>query len=65
MPEPIFKIGDIVTLKSGSVKMTINALKHNRPLSGTPYFNGFVTCKWFSDGKLNESEFHQDALDLG
>lgn len=57
---PTFKIGDVVVLKSGSMSMTVNSLSTNY----NGHFNGYVNCKWHSDGKIHEEEFHQDSLEL-
>lgn len=46
---PEFKVGDLVTLKSGGPSMTVNGEKRDDDL---------VTCQWF-DGR----ELHTDAFD--
>ena len=53
MAEQEFKIGDVVTLKSGSPEMTINS----------DYY-GSWTCYWFIDGKENSGTYDPKALEL-
>jgi len=54
----MFKIGDVVTLKSGSPKMTVtNARNRN----GVPH----VWTSWINkDGKEEHSFYHADAVML-
>ncbi|MBP1638958.1 MAG: putative small protein [Bacteroidetes bacterium] len=56
-----FKIGDQVALKSGSPTMTVSDISMN--LNGTQE-TGFVHVSWYSDGKVNRDEFHEDALEI-
>jgi uncharacterized protein YodC (DUF2158 family) len=50
-----FKVGDMVKLKSGGPKMTVNSI----------LANGKLMCAWF-DGtnKPNKEQFHPDALKI-
>ncbi|WP_027186805.1 YodC family protein [Desulfovibrio cuneatus] len=47
-----FKIGDLVQLKSGGPKMTVNSVTF--PLS--------CTCVWFAGTKSNKENFNYEAL---
>lgn len=47
------KKGDVVQLKSGSLKMTIEDVKEE----------GYVICMWFDgQGDLKREKFHKDLL---
>ena len=59
--EQKFKVGDIVTLKSGSPKMTVTKIIISEK---TKMPNGFIKCTWFVDTSLNNNDFKQDALEL-
>ncbi len=59
--EQKFKIGDVVTLKSGGEKMTIT--KHFIQIR-TKTFTGVVECKWFIGNALKTADFNQDTLTL-
>lgn len=61
-----FKRGDVVRLKSGSSKMTVNLLKYQTDLgSGNKSFLGTVSCAWEDDNKQQHiSIYHQDSLEL-
>ena len=49
-----FKVGDVVTLKSGGPKMTISTFN---TMSKT------VACKWFSvDNKIASASFHNEMV---
>lgn len=50
-----FKIGEIVTLKSGGPSMTVN--------EWVSFQNGFL-CQWFAGKKLEHGHFHPDSLKL-
>lgn len=57
-----FKIGDVVTLKSGGVKMTV-AQAPVKTLEGTERAE-FVDCRWFNEkGELKHSVFHVDEIE--
>lgn len=57
-----FKIGDVVTLKSGGVKMTVTQVPATM-LEGTVRTE-FVDCKWFNEkGELKHSVFHVDEIE--
>lgn len=49
---PDFEIGDIVSLKSGSPRMTIDAIGGSR-----------MTCVWFIDNTYHRQEFDQGTLE--
>ena len=55
-----FKIGDVVVLKSGGPKMTINKLG-DYSLSGGP--KNAAKCIWFTDNKLEDALFDLNALE--
>ncbi|GLS42925.1 YodC family protein [Methylobacterium brachythecii] len=46
-----FKVGELVQLKSGGPKMTVNAL-----------YNNYVECAWFTGSKANKANFQPDSL---
>ena len=49
-----FKTGDIVQLKSGGPKMTVE---------GYDAINGrLVQCQWFAGSKLSDGYFEEDVL---
>jgi uncharacterized protein YodC (DUF2158 family) len=50
-----FKVGDLVRLKSGGPKMTVNDVR------GGP--EG-ILCFWFAGEKLENARFEPDALEL-
>ena len=52
MTAPIFKIGDIVQLKSGGPKMTVT--NHGS--------KGEIYCSWFGGSKKESAPFPPDAL---
>lgn len=67
--QPKFKIGDVVVLKSGSPKMTINNPNTTRYLTDnmrgfTDDFNGTYQCKWFENDVAKEGDYAEDALVL-
>lgn len=51
--EPKFKVGDIVTLKSGSPRMTVIACDHTG-----------VEVQWFTQRKLNQASYPLNAVQL-
>ena len=53
-----FKIGDVVTLKSGGPTMTVHELGDYSP---TGPANG-ADCVWFDGAKKMSDVFHVDAL---
>ncbi len=58
--EKLFEKGDVVQLKSGGPKMTIDDYDTSF-YSGE--FTGFVNCKWFdNDGKFQKQQFDQKSL---
>ena len=52
----LFKIGDIVQLKSGGPKMTI------REYTSTD--ENYVSCQWFAGNKLESGAFPTESLIL-
>ncbi len=51
-----FKCGEIVQLKSGGPKMTVN---HS---TETPKGNTVYSCQWFAGSKLESGVFAEDSL---
>lgn len=47
-----YKIGDIVRLKSGGPRMTVNQI----------YDSGNVYCQWFAGNKLNSGGFEPNTI---
>lgn len=47
-----FKIGDIVQLKSGSIKMTIESISEES-----------INCVWMTGGDLKRDVFNRDSID--
>ena len=67
--EQKFKVGDIVTLKTESPKMTVSKLNMTRRLRGATagqfdVFTGNVDCQWFLNDELKTATFNQDSLEL-
>ncbi len=60
--EQLFKIGDVVTLKSGGEKMTIVNDKIGIDLTLGSGFNDKYECSWFENNKLKFDDFPQEAL---
>jgi|GEM_PF-1193096 len=60
----LYKIGDLVKLKSGGPQLTVDSLTYlDIPGTKNKVYTGFVLCKWFDDeDELFEDEFHQDSL---
>jgi uncharacterized protein YodC (DUF2158 family) len=56
MPES-FNVGDIVQLKSGGPKMTVNVLMKVGGFHGGEYL-----CQWFGGKKLEQGYFPSDSL---
>lgn len=55
----IYKVGEIVKLKSGGPDMTVkNINKHFRDDT----FSGTYDCQWFAGKKLDTGTFPQDSL---
>ena len=59
MAETVFKVGDVVRLKSGGPKMTVKEVT-TASVSGTEIVN--VRCIWFHDNKVGVEVFQQDVL---
>ena len=64
-----FKIGDIVVLKSGGPRMTINKLILKRNVAHTMSgfnddFEGEYECKWFEGKEGKTDSFQENALEL-
>ena len=67
--EQNFKVGDVVTLKSGSPKMTVFKLDLHLTTFGENTgkfkdFYGLLDCQWFVNEELKSATFNQDALEL-
>ena len=60
MSDTEFKAGDVVKLKSGSPKMTIEKFVWN-PLKNE-YYPDKVECAWFEKDKLKRDIFQTSAL---
>jgi uncharacterized protein YodC (DUF2158 family) len=54
MPSKLFKIGDIVKLKSGSQDMTVEGYTDD----------GFVICTYWNDDKPGKTNYLEDELKL-
>lgn len=50
-----FKVGDIIQLKSGGPKMTVQSLPDVR--------GGYIRCQWFAGSKLESGAFPPDSLE--
>ena len=62
MPQ-LFEKGDVVMLKSGGPKMTIEEYKLEVGLNYTRRSDHSVYCAWFdTDNKLQTKVFEQEAL---
>ena len=55
-----FKVGDLVTLKSGGPEMTVCKL-HEDVI--TRKFDGTYQCQWFAGKKLDKGNFPEDSLE--
>lgn len=60
----IYKIGDIVTLKSGGPRMTISNDKTGIGNQGSKFWNGRYYCQWFENDKIQTGIFIQEVLKL-
>ena len=56
-----FKHGDIVVLKSGSPKMTVEKIIIS---SITKQPNGIIKCAWFVGNEAHYAEFNSESLEL-
>jgi uncharacterized protein YodC (DUF2158 family) len=65
--DPIFEIGDVVQLKSGSPHITIIELiaeiPQGKSVVTSPEFCGNCRCSWFEEGKMKKEVFHQKTLE--
>lgn len=59
--EQKFKVGDVVTLKSGGQEMTVSDIVFN---IRTKTFQGLIDCQWFVGDSLETSPFNQSMLKL-
>lgn len=48
----IYKVGDLVRLKSGGPKMTVNSIN-----------SVWIDCAWFTGSKANRENFKPEALE--
>jgi uncharacterized protein YodC (DUF2158 family) len=62
----IFKKGDIVSLKSGGPKMTVETYRWEMvTMTSSKESDHIVTCTWFDNSnKLVSHDFEQDSLRL-
>jgi len=60
MPQEKFKAGQIVRLKSGGPKMTVQGYVH----LGMDVYIDDVRCKWFVGNADKVGDFHEDSLEL-
>lgn len=60
----IFKVGNVVQLKSGGEKMTVVQLEQYRLGANSYIYTGYVVCSWFKDDNLLKEKFHEDSLKL-
>lgn len=56
-PDPKFKIGDVVSLPSGSRPMTVIDVRPTASMYGAEY-----ACGWMTDGVYHTAEFPEAAL---
>lgn len=61
-----FKIGDVVTLKSGGPSMTVDGYEAylvslNEPMKES---ETELNASWFKDKERKSGKFHQDTLEL-
>jgi uncharacterized protein YodC (DUF2158 family) len=56
------KRGDVVTLKSGGPKMTVQSIGDPRP--GPSANSKWVHCIWFEDNVINEYNFDDCVLKI-
>jgi uncharacterized protein YodC (DUF2158 family) len=54
--------GDVVTLKSGGPRMTVQSIGEPRP--GLPANAKWVHCIWFEDNVINEYNFDDCVLKI-
>ena len=54
--------GDVVTLKSGGPRMTVQSIGEPRP--GLPTGTRWVHCIWFENNVINEYNFDDCVLKL-
>jgi uncharacterized protein YodC (DUF2158 family) len=54
--------GDVVVLKSGGPKMTVQSIGESRP--GMPGANKWIHCIWFEDNVINEYNFDECVLKI-
>lgn len=60
MSSPIFKVGQIVKLKSGGPDMTVKDINTN---FSTGQFTGSYNCQWFAGKKLDSGTFPQESIE--
>lgn len=55
--QPIFKVGDIVKLRSGGPDMTVESVPEFRQ------YSEHYRCQWFAGKKLEHGNFQEEALE--
>jgi len=67
-----FKIGDVVMLKSGGPKMTVNHVigdeNGNKMIDSALMVQGFkkgdVNCEWFDGGESKKMSFKKETVEI-
>lgn len=65
MMEKKFRVGDVVRLKSGGEKMTVEYPweDHLPDVMGFGFIGNY-NCVWFEEGRKCEKKLHQDMLEF-
>jgi|LakMenEpi03Aug12_release.lakeMendotaPanAssembly.Ray.scaffolds.fasta_scaffold4104911_1 uncharacterized protein YodC (DUF2158 family) len=58
--EPMFKVGDVVRLKSGGLSMTVFRYDSSRNHKDEPVF-----CKWFEAAPFSNVDYSSELLTSG
>ena len=51
----IYKIGDVVQLRSGGPEMTVNSIPDGA-------YHDYYRCQWFAGKKLESGQFQEEQL---